>query len=174
MAETDINSLKNELGSFVERYESEILGEENLTGKLCLHVKPGRIKEMIRFLKESPETDFSMMMDLFGMDYSKFEPKQPERFAIIYNLFSLSRNSYLILKAFLPEESPEIESIHNIYRAADWFEREAYDLYGVIFIGHPNLTRILCHSDFEGHPLRKDYPSDGYQSLKNALPSSGF
>ncbi len=137
-------------------------------------MKPEKICDIIQTLKTNPATSFEMMMDLLGMDYSKMKPEPVERYAVIYNLYSVSRGERVRVKVFLTETSPEIDSIHAIYAAANWFEREVWDLFGIVFRGHPNLTRILCHSDFEGHPLRKDYPSDGYQRLKTAVAPSGL
>ena len=114
------------------------------------------------------------MMDLFSMDYLKWEPPTPERYAIIYNLYSPPLHERLFVKVYLPETDPQVDSIHDLYKAANWFEREAWDLFGIVFRGHPNLIRILCHSDFEGHPMRKDYPSDKYQRLKSAINSTGL
>jgi NADH:ubiquinone oxidoreductase subunit C len=113
-------------------------------------------------------------MDLFANDYLKYQPEKPERFAVVYNLYAMNTQERLLVKSWVPEGECEIESIHDLYAAANWFEREAWDLYGVVFKNHPNLQRILCHTEFEGHPLRKDYPADKYQRLKVAAPSTGF
>ena len=174
MGETAINLLESKFPKLLSKFKSEVVSAEDTRGDLCVVVKPERIREIITFLKTDSETQFAMMTDLFGMDYSKFEPETPERFAVVYILYSFILKEHIRLKVFLPEAQPKIDSIHEVYKAANWFEREAWDLFGIEFSGHPNLIRILCHNDFEGHPLRKDYPSDQYQRLKNAAPSTGF
>lgn len=170
MRETDTSLLESKCPELLRAFAAEILSVEDYRGDLSVIVKPDRIRDVIRHLKEA--ASFEMMLDLFGMDYAKFDPPHPERFAVVYQLYSLTRGRRIRVKAYLPEDRPEIDSIHEVYRAANWFEREAWDLFGIRFRGHPNLKRILCHHEFEGHPLRKDYPSDGYQRLKQALPPS--
>ncbi len=162
------------LPEFATAFASEILSTEELRGDVTYVVKPQRIREMIRFLKSFERCPFNVMMDLFAMDYLKTAEEMPERFAVIYNLYSLPSNARVRLKAFVSEEKPTMESIHDLYKAANWFEREAWDLYGIDFSGHPHLQRILCHNEFVGHPLRKDYPSDQYQRLKNPTRSAGL
>ncbi len=173
MPETNTN-LSLKYPAFVEKFKSEIVAEEYLRKDLTVIVKPEKIREILTFLKKDASTKFEMLMDLFAMDYLKFRPETPERFAVIYILYSMTTHKHLRIKTYLPESKPEIDSIHDIYKAANWNEREAWDMFGVVFKNHPNLIRILCHNDFVGHPMRKDYPSDGYQRLKNASSSSGF
>jgi len=160
--------------SWIEKFGSSILAITDYRGDLCVQIDPKSLREMVKFLKDNSTMPFSMMMDIFGMDYLKYEPEQPERFAVIYNLYSILHHRRVFLKAYLPENNPEIDSLHDIFKMANWFEREAWDLFGIVFKGHPFLVRILCHQDFVGHPLRKDYPSDQYQRLKTAAPESGF
>ncbi len=171
MQETDIKLAESKCPELLERFSKDLLAVEDFRGDLCVTVSPLRFKEIVRFLKESPSLSFDFMMDLFGMDYLKYVPEQRERFAILLGLYSSSTQKRIRLKVFLPEQKPEIDSLTDVYRAANWFEREAYDMYGILFRGHPKLARILCHHQFEGHPLRKDFPSDDYQRLKSALPA---
>jgi NADH-quinone oxidoreductase subunit C len=166
--------VESKLPGFLAKVPDAVLEATEERGDFVLHVAPEKIREVISVLKNDPLYRYDVMMDLFGMDYQTFEPAPPERFAVIYNLTSLFQKGRVFLKVFLPEkgeENCEIDSIHDLYAAANWFEREAWDLYGIRFKGHPHLVRILCHNDFEGHPLRKDYPSTQYQRLKNAAPS---
>jgi NADH:ubiquinone oxidoreductase subunit C len=86
----------------------------------------------------------------------------------------MPRKRRVQVKVYLSEDKPEVDSIHDLYKMVNWFEREAWDMFGIVFKGHPNLIRILCHNDFVGHPLRKDYPAEQYQRLKNAAPPSAF
>ena len=165
MEETAIKSLQSKFPSVKV---SEFRGDTTVV------VDAKQIRDVILFLKTEPTFHLNVMMDLFGMDYLKSQEEQPDRFAVIYNLVNLLEKRRLIVKAYLSEDKPEIDSIHDLYKAANWFEREAWDLYGINFKGHPNLVRILCHNEFEGHPLRKDYPSDKYQRLKTAVSSTGL
>lgn len=172
MPEIDTNLLESKLSGFSQEISSDLLEAQDYRGDLTVVISPKAIRKAISFLKG--KLSFEVLMDVFAMDYSKFEPGPPERFAVIYNLYSLSTKHRVRLKVFLKEENPEVESIHDLYASANWFEREAWDLFGIKFIGHPHLARILCHNEFEGHPLRKDYPSDGYQQLRKASSSLGI
>jgi NADH-quinone oxidoreductase subunit C/D len=109
--------------------------------------------EVARELKENPATQFDMMLDLCGADF----PDRPERFEALYHLYSIQRKSRLRLKVPLREDDVTLPSMMSLWKALDWFEREAYDMFGFHFEGHPNLRRILTHEAFQGHPLRKDY-----------------
>ncbi len=174
MQETDIKLLANTLPNLPENIQSQILSVEEFKGETTLIICKEGLRTVIQFLKGDPHCRFDVMMDLFAMDYLNYEIAQPERFAVVYYLVSLFQTRRIRIKVFLSEEDPTVDSIHDLYKAANWFEREAWDLYGILFNEHPNLTRILCHSDFVGHPLRKDYPSDQYQRLKTAIPSEGL
>ena len=172
MLETDTNLLENKLPGFSKEFSADILEVQDYRGDLTVVISPKSIRKALSFLKG--QLNFEVLIDVFAMDYSKFEPAPPEPFAVIYNLYSLSQKRRVRLKLFLKEENPEVESVHDLYSSANWFEREAWDLFGIKFSGHPHLTRILCHDEFEGHPLRKDYPSDGYQQLRRASSSLGL
>lgn len=174
MQEIDTKLLANVLPHLPEQIQSQILSVEEFRGDTTLVVKKEGLRQVIEFLKRDPNYRFDVLMDLFAMDYMKFVTETPDRFAVIYYLVSLLQNRRIHIKVFLPEECPSVDSIHDLYKAANWFEREAWDLFGIQFLDHPNLVRILCHSEFEGHPLRKDYPSDKYQRLKTTTPSEGL
>lgn len=109
--------------------------------------------EIMSFLKEKPQ-DYAMLLDLTCVDYLGEEP----RFELVYHLFSLSTNRRLRIKARVSEKEPRIASLTPLWRNANWLEREVYDLFGIEFVGHPDLRRIFMYDGFEGHPLRKDYP----------------
>ena len=111
--------------------------------------------EVARELKENPATQFDMMLDLCGADF----PDRAERFEALYHLYSMQRKTRLRLKVPLREDDLVLPSMMSLWKALDWFEREAYDMFGIEFDGHPELTRILMPDDWDGHPLRKDYPS---------------
>lgn len=109
--------------------------------------------EIMSFLKEKPQ-DYALLLDLTCVDYLGEEP----RFEMVYHLFSLTTNRRLRIKARVSEKEPRIASLTPLWRNANWLEREVYDLFGIEFVGHPDLRRIFMYDGFEGHPLRKDYP----------------
>lgn len=174
MAEINSNSPTSNLPLFEERFKSEIVSTDTFRGDLSYVVKKEKIREMVKFLLYEHAPRFDILMDLFAIDYLKYPTEYAERFAVVYGFAQLFPNTRVRLKVFVSEADLTIDSVHDITAMANWFEREAWDLYGVVFKGHPNLQRILCHQEFEGHPLRKDYPADGYQRLKIAAPSTGF
>ena len=120
-----------------------------------LWIEPARIVEVCRFLKEQQE--FVRLSGITAVDWLPADP----RFEVVYLLHSLAHNQRLRLKCWISERDPAIESVTGIWRTADWYEREVYDMFGIRFNNHPDLTRILMPSDWEGHPLRKDYPVTG-------------
>lgn len=129
------------------------------SGVWTLVVERSAIGQVLRFLRDDPELAFDFLMDLFGVDYLEMEAA--ERFAVVYQLYSMKHSHRLRVKAFIPETSAAIDSVAEIYPAANWAERETYDQYGIRFTGHPDLRRILNPDDFTGHPLRKDFPVEG-------------
>lgn len=136
------------------RFGDSVLETSAYLGNETAVISKDQIVDVIRFLRDDPELQFNMMMDLAGADY----PGRAERFEVIYHLYSLQTKKRIRLKVRCGGDQPTVPSIHTLYKAADWFEREAYDLFGIHFEGHPNLKRILMFEEFEGHPLRKDYP----------------
>ncbi len=111
--------------------------------------------ETFRILKEDPQLDFNFLMDITAVDYLG---KKTPRFEVVYQMYSLSHNRGLRVKVALGEEELEVPSLTSLWKSADWLEREAWDMFGVRFQGHPDLRRILLYDEFQGHPLRKDYP----------------
>ena len=122
-----------------------------------LWIQPARILEVCRFLKDQQQ--FVRLSGITAVDWLPADP----RFEVVYLLHSLNRNQRLRLKCWIAEAEPEIDSVVSVWRTADWYEREVFDLFGVRFRNHPDLTRILMPSDWEGHPLRKDYPVHGHK-----------
>ncbi len=126
-------------------------------------VQPDDILEVMKFLRSGEGLNFDMMMDLTVVDYLGAEDVHPylrgmkARFEVVYHMYSIEKNHRLRVKAPVGEDSCFIDSITGIWAGANWFEREAWDLYGIVFRGHPDLRRILLYEGFEGHPLRKDY-----------------
>ncbi len=125
-------------------------------GELTLEIDAARIAEVCRFLKSDK---YERLAAVTCVDVYPMEP----RFEMIYHMHSIARNERVRLKCKVGGERPEIESVFPVYRGADWYEREVFDLFGVFFRNHPNMTRILMPDDWEGHPLRKDYPVHGHK-----------
>ncbi|HQT93605.1 MAG TPA: NADH dehydrogenase (quinone) subunit D [Thermoanaerobaculaceae bacterium] len=119
----------------------------------AFRVDRGVLPELARHLKNDPALDFKLLLDVCGVDY----PGRNERFEVVYHAASLERGQRIRLKVPVREDDPVVPSVYGVWRAADWFEREAFDMFGIRFEGHPNLKRILCHQAFQGHALRKDY-----------------
>jgi NADH-quinone oxidoreductase subunit C len=117
--------------------------------------------EVMRFLRDDPELAFDMLTDLTCVDYLGETP----RFEMVYHLYSLAKNQRLRIKARVSEEPCEIDTLCPLWASANWMEREVWDLYGVRFTGHPDLRRLLLYEEFQGHPLRKDYPKERRQPL---------
>ncbi|NQV30552.1 MAG: NADH-quinone oxidoreductase subunit C [Candidatus Marinimicrobia bacterium] len=125
-------------------------------------VKPGAIAKILTFLKDTESLQFDSLMNLAGNDSDGLSD-----LSIIYHLYSTTLHHYITLKVFTSRETPRVDSVATIYQTANWHEREAYDLYGVIFEGHPDLKRILMEDDWEGFPLRKDYtPAEFYRGMR--------
>jgi NADH-quinone oxidoreductase subunit C len=124
-------------------------------GELTVEVAPGDILEALRRAKD--DLKFERLTSVTAVDRYPAEP----RFEVVYHLQSVAGKQRLRLKARVSGQNPEIESAAGIYRSANWYEREVFDLYGVTFLHHPNMTRIIMPDDWEGHPLRKDYPVTG-------------
>jgi NADH-quinone oxidoreductase subunit C len=130
-------------------------------GEVCLHVRRTRIAEVLRILRDDPALAMTQLMDICGVDY----PERPERFEVVYHLLSLRHNARLRVKIETDEVTP-VPSVVGVYGAAGWFEREAWDMFGIVFAGNPDLRRILTDYGFEGHPLRKDFPLSGYVEVR--------
>lgn len=122
-------------------------------GDLAVRIPRDGAVEILRFLREDGETNYDMLMDLCGVDWLGREP----RFDVVYHLYSIQNKHRVRVHVGVPEDDPVIDSVVGVWKGADWFERECYDLLGVLFRGHPFLRRILTHDEFQGHPLRKDY-----------------
>jgi len=130
-------------------------------GELTLRAQSDKIIEVLRFLRDDPECRFVCFTDLCGADY----PQRAKRFDVVYHLLSPYKNHRIRVKIDADEENP-VPSVIEVFPAADWFEREVFDLYGVLFSGHPDLRRILTDYGFSGHPLRKDFPLTGHVEVR--------
>jgi NADH-quinone oxidoreductase subunit C len=128
--------------------------------QLCVRVEPQRLVEVMRFLRDDPRTRFEQLADLAGIDYLNF-PGAQDRYAVIYSLLSITCGHRLWIKCFVNDPRPQVPSVCSVWKGAEWPEREVFDLFGIVFEGHPDLRRILTWDGFEAHPLRKDYPLRG-------------
>ena len=140
-----------------ERFAADIIEAVEFRGETTVAVKPARIVDICRFLRDDAEVRFAMLLDVTAADY--VAPRQV--FTVVYHLFSFDANTRLRLKADVPSDQPRIHSVAEVWPAADWHEREVFDLFGIEFEGHPDLRRILMPEDFDDHPLRKEYPLHG-------------
>jgi len=141
-----IEDLKNKFPEKIKNVSVEF-------GDDIVFIEKESLLDIVKFLKEKPY-DFVMLLDLTCVDYLD----QKDRYEMVYHLFSLSNNQRLRIRTRLPDKDPSIDSLTSIWKNANWLEREAYDMFGVRFEGHPYLRRLFMYDGFEGHPLRKDYP----------------
>ncbi len=148
-----------------ERFGEEAIEIEEINGQLVARVGRERLIEVATFLRDDSALRFDHLADVTAVDYLIYNPAggppgegRLPRFDVVYHLYSIALNHRLRLKVALDEDDPNVPSLTGIWPSANWGERETYDMYGVTFAGHPNLTRILTPDDWQGHPLRKDYP----------------
>ncbi len=155
-------AMYEDLGAYIRdalpeaRITPTVLGEE-----LSLSVQAARLPAVLTFLRDDPRCLFFCFTDLCGVDY----PDRPMRFDVVVHLLSPKHNTRVRIKVETDEATP-VPSIIGVFPAANWYEREAYDLYGIIFEGHPDLRRLLTDYGFEGHPLRKDFPQTGFVEVR--------
>ena len=138
-------------------------------GEVTVVVAAERLSDVMRALRDRPEFRFESLIDACGVDYSTYGDGawQGARFAAVYHLLSLSHNHRLRVRAFaVDDDFPILPSVVDVWPAANWFEREAFDLYGIVFDGHPDLRRLLTDYGFVGHPVRKDFPLSGYVEMR--------
>ncbi len=151
--------------SLQDRFGDAILGTYEFPGQHMLRVKRSAIVTVMHFLRDDPGAKFEMLTDVTCVDGLRLpddmQKDYPERFAVVYQLTSLVHSARLRVKAYVPEDPCEIDSVTPLWDAANWGEREVFDMFGVVFKGHPLLNRILMPDNYEGHPLRKDYPLKG-------------
>ncbi|MGX6960716.1 MAG: NADH-quinone oxidoreductase subunit C [Rickettsia endosymbiont of Pentastiridius leporinus] len=140
---------------------SILVNPTTVKGYLAYKIEPNFLLPFLKALKELEELRFTVLTDLFGTDF----PERDKRFEVVYNLLSLKLNERLIIKAHISEKE-SLPSAINIFNAACWYEREVHDMYGINFDGNDDKRRILTDYEFEGHPLRKDFPLTGYTQVK--------
>ena len=152
----------NELGAaIVSASGGAVTGHTVAFGELTIHADAARIVEVVTFLRDDPRCRFVCFIDVTAIDW----PAREKRFDVVYHFLSPTENLRVRVKVTTDETAP-VPSIISVFPGADWFEREAYDLYGVLFTGHPDMRRILTDYGFEGHPLRKDFPLTGFVEVR--------
>jgi NADH-quinone oxidoreductase subunit C len=152
----------NELGDYLaDRLGPAVLSWQLALGELSVEIDREQLIPTLEFLRDDPNCRFGCLIDICGVDY----PERERRFDVVYHLLSPWQNRRIRLRMKTDEATP-VPSAVTVFPAANWFEREAYDLYGILFSGHPDLRRILTDYGFEGHPLRKDFPLTGFVELR--------
>jgi NADH-quinone oxidoreductase subunit C len=144
-----------------ESYAEDVLGTAMPQGDATAIIRPEALREIMRFLRDDPRTRFNLLVDITAVDHLGRKP----RFDVVYHLLSLQMRRRIRIKVRLEEANPSVESVTSLWGSADWLEREVWDMFGIRFTGHPNLKRILMYEEFQGHPLRKDYPVNKRQPL---------
>ena len=148
-----------------EKFAAAVVDDQRDVVDPFIAVKPDVVLELARFLRDDDRLSFDLLSVIAGIDYP-----DRETIEVVYCLESTTAGHSLIVKTPLSRDKPVVSSVESVWRTADWHERETYDLVGVDFEGHPNLVRILCAEDWEGHPLRKDYePPAYYRGIKNIV-----
>ncbi|MDD9708460.1 NADH-quinone oxidoreductase subunit C [Seohaeicola sp. SP36] len=152
----------NELGQHIAARRPEcVLSWDVSHDELNMDIAPANIEDFVEFLKVDRNCRFSTLVDLTAVDY----PGREKRFDVVYHFLSMYRNQRIRLRVAIREDEM-VHSITNIHPSANWFEREVFDMFGILFSGHPDLRRILTDYGFRGHPLRKDFPTTGYTEVR--------
>ena len=159
------------------KFPNAVTKIKTFRGELTISIDKDYIGRVAKFLCDDKESAFDYLSDLCGVDKSRLDSRQrttlghltdptqsgSDTFEVVYHLYSMKQNHRVRLKVEIPASNPNIDTVTDVWKTADWHEREAYDMFGIIFDGHPNLQRILTPDGFEGYPLRKDFPLKGRQ-----------
>jgi len=151
-----------ELGEYIAAAQPDAVTSTTVElGQLTIEANAADIVRLITFLRDDSNCQMKVLTDLFGVDW----PEREQRFEVIYNLLSMTHNQRVRVRIHTDERTP-VPTMTTVYSAAGWFEREAWDMYGIMFDGNPDLRRLLTDYGFEGHPMRKDFPLTGYVELR--------
>ncbi|ETW11777.1 NADH dehydrogenase subunit C [Roseivivax marinus] len=151
-----------ELGGFIEAKRPDcVISWEVERGELTVSVAPSNIRGLVEFLKTEPTCRFTSLVDITAVDW----PQRARRFDVVYHFLSMHQNHRIRLRVPIREDDT-VPSITGVHPSANWFEREVFDMFGILFTGHPDLRRILTDYGFRGHPLRKDFPTTGYTEVR--------
>ncbi len=152
----------NELGAHIAAIRADcVLSWDVTLGELTVHVAPSSLVAFVDFLKTDKTCQFTSLVDITAVDH----PEREARFDVVYHFLSMYQNQRIRVKSAVREEEM-VPSITSLHPCADWFEREVFDMFGILFSGHPDLRRILTDYGFRGHPLRKDFPTTGYTEVR--------
>nr|WP_272211687.1 NADH-quinone oxidoreductase subunit C [Marinicella sp. W31]MDC2877579.1 NADH-quinone oxidoreductase subunit C [Marinicella sp. W31] len=156
-----MSEVLNDLGAHIREVCSGVHDARVAHGELTVFTTPGAIVDVAKFLRDDGQCAFAIIIDVCGVDW----PGRAQRFDVVYHLLSPTQNARIRIKVAVDEDEV-VPSITSIFPGADWFERETWDMYGIPFSGHPDLRRLLTDYGFEGHPLRKDFPTTGFVELR--------
>jgi NADH-quinone oxidoreductase subunit C len=152
----------DKLASYIGELHGDLISLSEIKyGELTVTTSGEKLITLLRFLRDDAKCSFINLIDICGVDW----PQRPDRFDVVYHLLSPKQNMRIRIKVATGEDEP-VPSACAVYPGADWFEREAWDMYGILFTGHPDLRRILTDYGFEGHPLRKDFPTTGFVEVR--------
>jgi len=172
LAEARFMGYTQELVKQVERISADALAQVSVENQeITVETSRRSMVSLLQALKSDPETCFEQLIDLCGIDYQQYGQEagriwQGDRFAIVYHLLSVSRNQRLRVVVRVSEDDQRVDSVVGIWKSADWYEREVFDLFGILFDGHPDLRRLLTDYGFIGHPFRKDFPVSGHVQMR--------
>lgn len=159
---SEIDEVLGELRASIEgQLGDDLLAAAVAYGELSITVPATTLPRVLQWLRDDPGTLFKELVDVCGVDY----PDRPQRFDVVYHLLSMHHNQRIRVRVLTDEATP-VPSVTGLFRSAGWFEREAWDMYGIMFADHPDLRRLLTDYGFEGHPLRKDFPLTGYVEMR--------
>jgi NADH-quinone oxidoreductase subunit C len=152
-------AMEDKVRSFLKSsFEDAIIKEDNFRGQLSFYIKPEALVPICTALIQHEELDVKFLSDITSLDSLGHPEEENGRFEVVYNLYSLSHRFRFFLKVRLPGDNPRIDTVTHLWQGANWLEREVYDMMGIYFEGHPDLSKILTPDELEGHPLRKDFP----------------
>jgi len=157
----DVGALGDLAEAITTAFPDDVIRAEIVRDELSVDVQAAAIRRILSWLRDEPSALFQELVDLCGVDY----PDRPERFDVVYHLLSIKHNQRVRVRLATDEDTP-VPSVTGVFPAAGWFEREAWDMYGILFAEHDDLRRLLTDYGFEGHPLRKDFPLTGYVEVR--------
>lgn len=143
---------------FRSRFPDEIIREDSFRGEQSFYIQPSALIHVCQALLEESDLAVNFLSDITSLDWLGHEERKGGRFEVVYNLYSLKHGHRFFIKVILPADEPKIDSLTSLWNGADWMEREVWDMMGIDFVGHPELTKILTPDELDGHPLRKDFP----------------
>ena len=166
------DQIKNVAARAKEKFGNAVTSVIEAHGELTIEVDPRSLCAICEFLRDDGDSNFEMLIDLCGVDYLDYRKEaagpsyEGPRFAVVYHLLSIRHNMRVRVRTFIDGDVPIVDSVVNVWNSANWYEREAFDLFGIVFDGHPDLRRLLTDYGFVGHPFRKDFPISGNVEMR--------